>query len=244
MAEKKFGARAGLVFALTIIAAPVAAAEAPQQTCFSTDTGTPIDSRIDACTVLIQADRLPPVSMAIALQNRATAYLDKGERDRAIQDYDRAIQLNPRYSNAFNGRGVAYQDKGDNEHALQDYSEAIRLDPMNANAFNGRCWLRAAVGQLESALADCNESLKLRPGNSNTLDSRGFVYLRLGRWDEAFADADAALKGNPKNAWALYERGIAKRRKGEATAGDTDIAASRSVDRSAEMEFASFGLKP
>ena len=240
----KFGETSVLALFLSMIALPVAAAQAPQQTCFSTDTATSGDRRIEDCTALIDAGRLPPGSLAIALQNRATALLDKGERDRAIQDYDRAIALNPRYANAFNGRGVAYEAKGDNERALQDYSEAIRIDPMNANALNGRCWLRAAVGELQTALADCNESLKVRPNNSNALDSRAFVYLRLSRWDDALADAEAALKANPKNAWALFERGIAKRRKGDTATGDTDISASRNLDRTAEMEFASFGLRP
>jgi len=52
------------------------------------------------------------------------------------------------------------------------------------------------------------------------------------------------LKANPGNAWALFERGIAKRRKGETAMGDADISASRNLDRAAEMEFASFGLRP
>ena len=55
--------------------------------------------------------------LAIAFQNRGTAYIAKGDPDRAIPDYDRAIGLDPNYANAFNGRGVAYQAKGDNERA-------------------------------------------------------------------------------------------------------------------------------
>jgi tetratricopeptide (TPR) repeat protein len=220
-----------------------AAAQSPANECFSTDAGTSVDLRIAGCTDIIQSGALPQDSLAVALQNRGTAYLNKGEFDLAIQDYDQAIALIPAYANAFNSRGVAYQAKGENERALEDYDQAIRLEPDNANALNGRCWLQAVRGELQAALADCDESLRLRPNSSNTLDSRAFVYIRLGRWDEALADSDAALRANPGNAWALFERGVAKRRKGDSAGGDADIAASRGIDPKAEMELASFGVQ-
>lgn len=245
MTNRGFAVRGTLLLSLfLVVTAPTTLSAQPTlDACFSTDAGTSLDPRIDDCTSLIQSGGLPPDSLAVAFQNRGTAYLDKGDTDRAIKDYDQAIRLDPNYANAFNGRGVAYQTRGDNERAIQDYDEAIRLDPVDANALNGRCWLRAALGQLQAALADCDESLRLRPNSSNALDSRGFVYIRLGHWDDALADSDAALRANPRNAWALFERGIAKQRKGDSAGGDTDIAASRTIDPTAEKEFAGFGVR-
>src|SRR6266705_1057764 len=110
----------------------------PPDACFSTNAGTSLDVRIDSCTSVIQSGRLSKDRLAIAFQNRGAAYIAKGDANRAIPDYDKAIGLDPNYANAFNGRGVAYQAKGDNDRAMQDYGEAIRLDPGNANALNGR----------------------------------------------------------------------------------------------------------
>lgn len=245
MTDRIFAARDTLLLSLFLAGAgPMAAAAQPSpDACFSTDAGASLDIRIDSCTTIIQAGVLPKDRLAIAFQNRATAYIAKGDPNRAIPDFDRAIGLDPNYANAFNGRGVAYQAKGDNNRAIQDYTQAIRLDPGNANALNGRCWLRAASGQLQAALADCNESLRLRPNSSNSLDSRAFVHILLGRWDEAIADSDAALRADPRNAYALFERGLAKRRKGDAAGGNADIAASRTIDSKAEIEFAGLGVK-
>jgi tetratricopeptide (TPR) repeat protein len=222
---------------------PTEAAAQPSGACFSTDAGTSLDIRIDTCTSAIQSGGLSQDRLSIAFQNRGAAYIAKGDPDRAIQDYDRAIGLDPNYANAFNGRGVAYQAKGDNVRAIADYGRAIRLDPGNANALNGRCWLRAATGQLQAALADCNESLRLRPNSSNSLDSRAFVYILLGRWVEAITDSDAALRANPKNAYALFERGFAKLRNGDPAGGNADVAASRVIDSKAEIELAGLGVK-
>jgi tetratricopeptide (TPR) repeat protein len=243
MASGQFG-RDTLLLSLFLVGAATttSTAQSPLDACFSADASTSLDLRIDSCTILIQPGRLSKDRLAQAFQNRGTAYLDKGDTERAIQDLDQAISLDPNYANAFNSRGVAYEAKGDNGRAIQDYDQAIRLDPDNANAINGRCWVRAALGQLQAALADCNESLRLRPNNSNTLDSRGFVYLRLGRWDDVITDSDAALRANPRNAWALFERGIAKRRKGDLIGGDADISASRAIDPNAEKEFTGLGV--
>ena len=243
MSASGFAARGTLLLSLLFVGVTTATAQPSLGACFSTDAGTSLDLRIDACTNFIQSKGLSQDRLAIAFQNRGSAYVAKGDTDRAIQDFDQAIKLDPKYANAFNSRGIAYQAKGDNERAIQDYGEAIRLDPGNPNPLNGRCWVRASLGQLQAALADCNESLRLRPNNSNTLDSRAFLYIRLGRWNDAITDADAALRANPTNAYALFERGFAKRHNGDLAGGDKDIAASRAIDPNAQMELAGLGVR-
>jgi tetratricopeptide (TPR) repeat protein len=39
--------------------------------------------------------------------------MEKGDLDRALADYDRAIELVPYYALAYTNRGLAYFDKGD-----------------------------------------------------------------------------------------------------------------------------------
>ena len=40
--------------------------------------------------------------------NRGLAFLHKGEHDLAIADYDKAIELNPKYDGAYGTRGITY----------------------------------------------------------------------------------------------------------------------------------------
>ena len=59
----------------------------------------------------------------------ADAYSSKGEHDRAIEDYSRAIELDPEYAPAYYNRGNAYSDKGEYDRAIEDLNRAIELDP-------------------------------------------------------------------------------------------------------------------
>jgi len=53
-------------------------------------------------------------------------------RERSIEDYDKAIDLDPNDAAAYNNRGFSYRRLGQNERAIEDYDEAIKLDPDNA----------------------------------------------------------------------------------------------------------------
>ena len=94
--------------------------------------------QIAGCTTVIESGREKKNNLAIAFNNRGFAYANKGQHDRAIQDYDQATRLNPNLAEAFNNRGLTYANKGQNDRAIQDYDQAIKLNPNFAEAFNNR----------------------------------------------------------------------------------------------------------
>jgi tetratricopeptide (TPR) repeat protein len=114
-----------------------------------------------------------PLLRADLLAERANAYDIKGERDRAIADYDEAIRLNPKNARAFQIRGLAHRAKGDNDRAIADYDEAIRLDPKYALAFNNRGLAYRAKGDNDRAIADCDEAIRLDPRYAAAFNNRG-----------------------------------------------------------------------
>ena len=50
------------------------------------------------------------------------AYEKKGDYDLALEDYNKVIELNPNYAEAYYSRGMAYGKKGDYDLALVDYN--------------------------------------------------------------------------------------------------------------------------
>ena len=73
-----------------------------------------------------------------AYVNRGTAYTHKGKYDRAIQDYDKAIELNPNHAEAYSNRGIAFLRKSEYDSAIQDFEKTLEIDPAHKNAIHGR----------------------------------------------------------------------------------------------------------
>jgi len=66
---------------------------------------------------------------AEAYNNRGAAlYLDAGNFDQALSDFNKAIEIYPRYVDAYSNRGNVYADKLNFDQALSDYNKAIGID--------------------------------------------------------------------------------------------------------------------
>ncbi|MGZ3359550.1 MAG: tetratricopeptide repeat protein, partial [Xanthobacteraceae bacterium] len=90
--------------------------------------GVVTDVIISGCSAVIQAAQDTPARLATAFNNRGVAYKYKGEYERALDDYDHAILLNPDFANAYNNRGVIHRIKGEYDLAIRDYNQSISLD--------------------------------------------------------------------------------------------------------------------
>ena len=67
----------------------------------------------------------------------------------AIQDYDKAIQLDPHSARTFHNRALANSQLGLHSKALEDYDRAIELDPNFEHAFCNRGAVRTASTEYE-----------------------------------------------------------------------------------------------
>jgi tetratricopeptide (TPR) repeat protein len=143
---------------------------------------------------------------------------------RDLGDNDR-IRLDPKFALAFNGGGLMYRDRGDNDRALADFDEAIRLDPQLAVAFKSRSLVYRDKGDIDRALADCNEAIRLDPRDATAFVNRALMYRDKGDNDRAIADYSEAVLLNPNNAIVFFSRGIACSTKGNNDrASDLDRA--------------------
>jgi Flp pilus assembly protein TadD len=64
---------------------------------------------------------------------------------KAISDYTKALEINPRDAEAYYNRGIAYGEKGQYDEAISDYNKALEINPISAEAYNNLAWLLATA---------------------------------------------------------------------------------------------------
>jgi tetratricopeptide (TPR) repeat protein len=126
--------------------------------------------------------------------NRGTAYLSKGDADRALTDFTEAIKVRPSYPFAYINRAAVYFKKGDYDQAIADLSQVIKLQPDFALAYMKRGVGYYFKGNTDRALVDLNQAIKLQPNSGVFYTTRGEVYAERGDHDQAIADFNQAIK--------------------------------------------------
>ena len=97
-----------------------------------------------------------------------TQYLNQGvEKHKAgnyqgaIDDWSKAIEINPQHANAYINRSNTKLKLGDNEGALQDSNKAIEIDPSSSFAYMNRGISRELVNDLKGACDDWRKAAGL-----------------------------------------------------------------------------------
>lgn len=145
--------------------------------------------------------------------DRAVTFARQQQYDAALVDFERALNCDARYPNAYYNRGNAYEDLKRYDDALADYTQAIELDPQYALAYHNRGGLYARFGRYAQAVEDLTRSIELDPNYVRAYNNRGSALEKLQRFDEALDDYVRAAMLDPKYALANYNAGalLAKR---------------------------------
>ena len=129
---------------------------------------------------------------------------------KAIQNYDKGIELNPQHAGTYNNRGLAKDDLKDYAGAIADYNKAIELDPKDTVYYNNRGNAKKDLKDYAGAIADYDKAIELDPKYAYAYYNRGFFKYNLKDYEGAIADYDKAIELDPKYASAYNNRGNAK----------------------------------
>ena len=130
--------------------------------------------------IIQRRSRLTPITLTRTLVG-ASSTRSRATTTDAIADYAKAIEIDPRYANAYVGRGMVYRLKGDNDHAIADYTQAIEINPRYAIAYFNRGSAFEAKGEHDRAIADFTKAIELTPQDAKAYVRRGIVYQADGR---------------------------------------------------------------
>lgn len=140
--------------------------------------------------------------------NRGNALRDRQEYEQAIEEYTRAIEINPDFVNAYYNRGLTYSDLERYQRAIADYTKAVELNPEYLDAYNNRGILYANLQDYDKAIADYMTVIELDPDYVLVYNNLGVAYDSLGRFQDAVGSYSKAIELNPDYALAYNNRGI------------------------------------
>lgn len=127
----------------------------------------------------------------------------------ALEDLNKAIELNPDLVAAYIERGIVFSEARRFDDAIGDFNRAIELDQKNARAYAMRASAKMQRGGNagtdpetsydvnDDALNDVNQALQLTPDDPLALRIRANLYEALNRTDEGIADYRKALAKDP-----------------------------------------------
>lgn len=190
--QGRFGWLAVPVFIASLLAYGVhAQSDRPKTPCSGAFVHDP-DGIIAACTTWIAENPSRTPSLARAYTWRGRAYVHNGEPDRAIEDLNRAIEIEPSVE-ALNNRGAAYRMKGNTVRALADLERSLSLE-RHEFALLGIAQVHWSNERYDLALRAMDEAMAVRPSDSSLYLFRGNIHRDSGQFARAVQDYDRALE--------------------------------------------------
>jgi tetratricopeptide (TPR) repeat protein len=168
--------------------------------------------------VSIPAEAKSNRQQAVSANNHGVDLYNAQKYKEAITEYERAIQLDPKYTEAYSNRGAAYDAIDNPERAVEDYSMAIKLNPHLSAALSNRAAAYCDLGQFDNAVADLNLVIRQSPRDARAYNKRGSAYQSLGDLDAARKDFEKAISLD-KHYWAAQQNLVLVKRSIQAGAG-------------------------
>jgi tetratricopeptide (TPR) repeat protein len=188
------------------------------------------DDRIPACTRLLESGR-KDFDVGTIYSTRANVWYLKGNFDKAIADYQAAINHSPKLSAALQGLGNSYFRKSEFRSAIKAYSDALAVEKKSAELYNNRGLAQLDVGEFSSSVRDFGEAIKLNPKFSFAYNNRGIAYSRYKQFEAAIKDFTRAIEIDPKFVDAYMSRaGVLIAEKNDLDGGLRDYDKAISLD--------------
>jgi len=149
------------------------------------------------------------LSFTNVISQSATAFYESGVENYqkenyrgALKDLDRAIELNPNYTDAFFARGNVYFGRFNQNlvRAKEDYTKAIELDPQLAKGFYNRGLANSGLEKYTEAIEDFTKAIEIEPNSTKAYQRRAEAKKLNGDREGAVLDFEVALELEMQNS--------------------------------------------
>jgi tetratricopeptide (TPR) repeat protein len=159
---------------------------------------------------------------------RASSWWALGNTEKALADFDRAIELGYTKAHAYTSRGLFHAEMGRFKEAIADYNESLKIDPDGLAPIINRAAVYMNSGQFLKAAEDYTLVLEKNKDNISLLHQRAIALKAAGQMDEAIKDFGTILDSKPDDHAAIVGRGYIRFQQQDYKAAIVDF--SRAIE--------------
>ncbi|MEM7146075.1 MAG: tetratricopeptide repeat protein [Verrucomicrobiota bacterium] len=139
---------------------------------------------VNSVVLYHQSEKINPKSVAVHY-NIGLAYSHSGNREMAIEYYNRTIDLMPNFSRPFNNIGYILNTEQKYQEAIPYLEKAIEFQPDYHGSYSNLGIALDNLERHEEAIAAYKKAQELNPQAADIFVNLGVAYINLEEWDEA-----------------------------------------------------------
>jgi tetratricopeptide (TPR) repeat protein len=140
---------------------------------------------------------------------KGKTYSDQGQHEKAIIEYKKAVEINPKYALAYYNLGCAYRELGETDKGIDNLTTAIKCYEKYPQAYYSRGLSYYDIGKYEAAINDFSKAIEYDSNFYVAYCFRAVVYTKIGDTTKAISDYTKAIEISPKTAHAYFFRSLA-----------------------------------
>ena len=174
-----------------------------------------MNSKLDYIFDLIKKNKLQEAKIicldSIKLDNKnseifniyAMVLFQLEEHNEALNNWKKAVELNPKYFYAYSNLGNAFLILKRYEEALKSYDEAIKIKPDHIAILKNKANILKGLKKLNESAEQWNSIIKINPSDINSYIEKAHIFFDLNRLVEALNVYMQAYLINPEHPFLL-----------------------------------------
>lgn len=146
-----------------------------------------------------------PLTSEILKQfNMGVQFYHQREFLKAIHAYQKILEIDPTFVEAYNNLGITYQQLGDLAQADYAYRKATEINPRYEKGYNNLGVLLLLQNRDEEAIGVFQKALSINPNHLESYLNLGILFKKKGEWGKAIESYQKALSINPHHKETHY----------------------------------------
>jgi hypothetical protein len=148
-------------------------------------------------SAVIEAHEDRKWGLAMAYNERGQVLYKEGKYKIALEDVNRALQIEGEMTRALLNRANLYDRGGKSEEALKDLNFVLGKEPDNIDAIKIRSTVYGKLNKIEEAIEDAERALELNPENPELYNNLGILYSIKQKYPLAIENFEKAIELAP-----------------------------------------------